>query len=186
MLSKERQLVRELEIYPDYLSLEQMRKACHISKRKATSLIESGAVMGKKTGRFTCCYKIPKKSVVKYLLSLEESPETITVRHKTKAIGKQFEIPNRKIDALKKVYQNLISDWPDALNTQVLSELLGYEPGTIRQWVKEEYLPVSKVGRKNYIVKDDICSFMASERFRLLPAKSPQHIELEQQARKKL
>lgn len=168
------------------MSLEQFRTACHISKRKASELIRQGKVHGDKTGPFTCCYRVPKAGVVQYLILLEENPEKRNNGCRELISGKQFEIPLNMQPKLTCYYITVLSLWPDAMPVKDVAECLGYLSLTVRKWISEEFLSPVKVGTRHFILKTDLCTFLATERFRMIPLKSAEHVALEEKAMKAL
>ena len=70
---------KELNKYPDIMSKEDMRKACHISKRTAQFLLQFNLIPHICTGKKTRCYKINKSDVIAFmidhnLMDLENKP----------------------------------------------------------------------------------------------------------------
>ena len=66
--------IKDLEQYGDILTKEQMRIVCHISKRKATRLLQIGLVPCVNTGKATHTYLIKKTDVLFYLRDREVNP----------------------------------------------------------------------------------------------------------------
>lgn len=55
------------EQYPDIISAEQLYRICHISKRKATWLLEHGVIPCQDSGKKTRRFKIRLEDVITYL-----------------------------------------------------------------------------------------------------------------------
>ena len=72
MIPDYEQILRE---YPKYMSLEQMRLVCHISKKTARLLLQNGLVPCKKTMKKTHTYKIKKTAIIEYLIQRGITPE---------------------------------------------------------------------------------------------------------------
>ena len=53
-----------LEKYDDILTVKELRKVLHISRKLAYSLLQSGVIVSRKIGRI---YRIPKSAVIDYL-----------------------------------------------------------------------------------------------------------------------
>ena len=60
---------------PEIMNKEQMRKACHISKRTALYLLQFKLIPNETTGKKTRCYKIKKSDVIAFLLDREINPD---------------------------------------------------------------------------------------------------------------
>ena len=60
---------------PDILTKEQFYKLCHISKKTARFLLESGKVPCTNSGKKTRCYRIRKTDAMAYLQDREICPE---------------------------------------------------------------------------------------------------------------
>lgn len=63
--------------YPEVISKEQVYRICHISKRKATWLLENGIIPCKDSGKKTRRFQVRTIDVMNYLLTLEENPQKI-------------------------------------------------------------------------------------------------------------
>ena len=74
--SKYQTRLRDLSVCPSVMTLEQFRKACHISKRKARKLLMSGEIPCEITDRKTWKYRIRKEDALNYLMAgpLESKP----------------------------------------------------------------------------------------------------------------
>ena len=68
-----------LKDYPPIISKDQLYRICHISKRKATWLLENGIIPCEDSGKKTRRFKIRIIDVIQYLETLENSPEQIVV-----------------------------------------------------------------------------------------------------------
>ena len=68
-----------LKDYPPIISKDQLYRICHISKRKATWLLENGIIPCEDSGKKTRRFKIRTVDVIRYLETLENSPEQIVV-----------------------------------------------------------------------------------------------------------
>ena len=68
-----------LKEYPPVISKDQLYRICHISKRKATWLLENGIIPCEDSGKKTRRFKIRTVDVIRYLETLENSPEQIVV-----------------------------------------------------------------------------------------------------------
>lgn len=58
--------------YPEYISLDQFYKICHIAKRSAQYLVQHGIVPAVDTGKRTWRYQIAIADVIAYLQQRDE------------------------------------------------------------------------------------------------------------------
>ena len=74
-----------LDQYEDILTKEQMRIVCHISKRKAMYLLQSGLIPCINTGKKTHTYLIKKTDIENYLRDREVNPWRYAVSYPKQA-----------------------------------------------------------------------------------------------------
>lgn len=60
--------------YPEIISADQLYRICHISKRKAKWLLDSGYIPCQDSGKKTLRYKIRLEDAIAYLRTLETAP----------------------------------------------------------------------------------------------------------------
>lgn len=70
---------KELEQYPEIMNKEQLRKACHISKRTAHYLLQFNLIPHVCTGKKTRCYAIKKRDVIDFMINREINPSRYIV-----------------------------------------------------------------------------------------------------------
>lgn len=70
---------KELEQYPEIMNKEQLRKACHISKRTAHYLLKFNLIPHVCTGKKTRCYAIKKRDVIDFMINREVNPSRYIV-----------------------------------------------------------------------------------------------------------
>ena len=125
------------ESYPEIISADQLYRICHISKRKAKWLLDSGRIPCQDSGKKTRRYKIRTDDVVSYLRMLETAPETVAA-----PVG-LFNSKSKRINPIAQIDINdfqhfLYRIWamePDALTPKDIRPLIGYSPSTIGQWI---------------------------------------------------
>ena len=64
-----------LKSYPPVITLEQLYQICHISKRKAKWLLETGRIPCQDSGKKTRRFKIRTEDVVTYLTERTSNPD---------------------------------------------------------------------------------------------------------------
>lgn len=151
--------------YPEIISKEQVYQICHISKRKATWLLENGIIPCKDTGKKTHRFQIRTIDVVNYLRKLEGKPPTSIIpinRPDQDKQGKAYpitQIPEQKIR--KKLYTSW-AEFPDALTTKQISQLTGYSTSTIRQWILKKKLRSICCSDGRRVAKQWLIEFIAA------------------------
>lgn len=116
------------ESYPEIISADQLYRICHISKRKAKWLLDSGRIPCQDSGKKTRRYKIRTDDVVSYLRTLETAPETVAA-----PVG-LFNSKSKRINPIAQIDINdfqhfLYRIWamePDALTPKDILPLIGY------------------------------------------------------------
>ena len=64
--------------YPATLTLDEMRKILHISKRKASYMLKNGYIPCEDSGKKTRNFRIKLKDVIFYLEDIDDYPEKYT------------------------------------------------------------------------------------------------------------
>ena len=176
-----------LKEYPETISMDQLYKICHISKRKGKWLLEHGVIPCKDSGKKTRRFKIKIKDVIKFL-EMQEA-------------GKLKNMPPPGIFASKspikkphyvKVNPSAFSallkgQWklkPDALNPDQVSELLGYTTTTISKWIKTGWLKAVPYRRSYLIPKEWLIFYLVETVNDNQSYKSEKHIKLIQQCQR--
>ena len=170
-----------LEEYPETISKDQLYKICHISKRKASWLLENGVIPCVDNGKQTRRYTIKIKDVVKFLEKQEA--------------GKLKKLPpsgifasknaNRKTNYIKVAPSDfaalLKEQWrlkPDALSAEQAAQLLGYTTTTIAKWIKAGKLKAIPYQRGYMIPKEWLVRYLADTVNDNRATKSEKHMRL--------
>lgn len=179
--------LEELKHYPDVLNKEQFRSVCHISKRTALYLLQSGLVRAHHTGKKTHSWLIRKEDIISYAEQYEDNPFVFTAPEKWYIYGKSNvqEPDNSRVPrgeefeaATKKYYTNLLENEKDVLTTQDIVRITGYSTPTICRWVhrgklKSHFAYVEKY----YIPKVFLFSFLCGDFYNYIVRKTPEHIK---------
>ena len=167
---------------PDYLSKEQVRKLCHISKETALYLLQSGKLPCLYSGKKTRCYKIKKEDVIAFLEDRYKYPGFFKAPENWYSTGRMpSERALPKIDAgedFRDCYRFLLKDYPDVLNAAVISEITGYGKKTVNNWCKKGLLQHVTTGNRNLIPKIYLIDFFCSPAFSSITRKSKWHINV--------
>nr|WP_319489722.1 helix-turn-helix domain-containing protein [uncultured Caproiciproducens sp.] len=174
-----------LDEYPEVISQDQLYRICHISKRKATWLLENGYIPCQDTGKKTRRFKIQITDVIEYLTRLEDSPECLLTPPGIFSSGIKYRPRHRaevQLDA-DKFMEMLKKKWgsfPDALTVVDVIKLTGYCQTTISEWLSKEKLFGVWYRNKYLIPKDYLIEYMATKAHRI-HQKSKKHMNLIQQ-----
>ena len=171
----------EWDKIPDVISKDQFYRICHISKATARHLLISGKVPCVNTGKKTCCYKIKKTDVQKYLMKRDLFPEAYSVPagwYCSKDKKAEEALPPESLKDMNKYYYENLADYPDVMTTVQLHEFTGYAKATIHKWCSKGQLKSFKKGSAYFIPKVFVVEFFCSIHFRAINQKSDLHIQL--------
>ena len=151
-----------LKGYPNYMSLEQMRVACHISKQTARRLLQSGLIPCKSTDKKTHTYQIKKTAVIKYLKQRDITPEKFAFRKGSSTLActkVMSKIDNSVVDRGNPASPD---DYPDVLTIRQAAALSGVAQTTINEWVKKKQLKAFRKKYTCYIPKLALIEYLQS------------------------
>ena len=147
-----------LSEYPEKISIEQLYRICHFSKRKCKWLLENGYIPCEDRGTKTWRFVIRTVDVVKYLTLLDTDVNrappagifsAVPMQQREKALLER--IPEGKIQRL---LRDRWKDQPDALSISDAALLTGYSKPIIRRWIAEHRLKYVLVLNEIIIPKD--------------------------------
>lgn len=169
--------------YPVAVKKEQFYQICHISKRTALVLLETGLVPCLNSGRKTRQYTILTKDVVAYLIDREHNPEKyrLPVGSYCKNRGHWQPRPERTIstallgDHAESFYQALLEPYPDVLSVFQVAEGTGYDNKRVNQWCHSGKLRYFNISGRFQIPKISLLEFMLSGQFKGIRYKTEQH-----------
>ena len=177
--------------YPDTITKEQMYQICHISKRTALYLLESGLVPSQCTGKKTRKYTIATVDVIAYLIQRESEPDKFTPPdgwYKPNGKINQIRIASivpplspECIERMRELFIDILTPYPDLLNVSDIVEITGYCSTSVVNWCEKRYIHRFLIRRKYLIPKESLLDFMISERFRKISVKSEKHRSLIEQ-----
>ena len=165
---------------PDVITKDQLYRICHISKSTALYLLQSGKIPCEYTGRKTRCYKIKTEDVIAYLENRKVFPESYSAPagwykgEYTVQMGEQ--ISQIVLEHLRLYYIELLSDYPDVLTTQVVSEIISYGKTSINNCCNQGYIKFFQKNNVNHIPKVYLAGFFCSTYFRTTTRKLPRYI----------
>lgn len=177
-----------LEEYPETISMDQLYKICHVSKRKAKWFLEHGVIpcedSGKKTRRFT----IKLANVIVFL----EKRDAGKIKKMPPPGIFASQHPNRSTNYVK-VGSTAFSaflkcQWqrePDALNVEQAGKLLGYTASTVTKWIRNGKLKAIPYQRSYLIPKEWLSKYLVQTVNENCGAKSQKHMSLINQCKGK-
>ena len=174
---------KELNKYPDIMSKEDMRKACHISKRTAQFLLQFNLIPHICTGKKTRCYKINKSDVIAFMIDREANPERYIVPGKYYKYGpaKAYKIrilPEMpEPDKMRRYYESVLKDKPDVFSVQDIMQLTDYNRRTVGSWIHEKKLRALVLPGRYMVPKVWLIDWLSSEAYNGFNRKTKKHID---------
>ena len=175
--SKYRDLLNE---YPETVQKEQFRIICHISKRTARYLLQSGLVPCVQSGKKTRNYTIKMKDVVRYLERREIHPEKYKLppgSYSGTYEPKPMLPESVTTEELRKYYIECFRNIPDIVSTREAAELTGATASTVARWIRTEKLKGLSLVPAFIIPKVNLIDFMASNAYLNMRMKSKRFFE---------
>ena len=173
-----------LDQYEDILTKEQMRIVCHISKRKAMYLLQSGLIPCINTGKKTHTYLIKKTDIENYLRDREVNPWRYAVSYPKQASATdRSRIKNTLyiVDVIQHqnmwtYYNNQLIPYPALMNVTQVKSFTGYGENTIRNWINKGILRYLDCIAGWRIPKTWLLQFLCSEYYNKISRKTPRHL----------
>ena len=168
----------------EIISLEQLYKMLHISKRKAAWMLQNGIIPCEIRNTPTHKYSVRKEAVLAYMAKSDrerrkEIPVGIFNAKKTNNprrtespgsdCGGYFDDTNYKLRGkerarFKEMFEKLLSAVPDTLTVDEVGELTGYNRTTILRYTRKKYIFAVNIMGKLYISKDSIINYLATDK----------------------
>ena len=133
-----------LDEYPEYITKEQLYRICHISKKSAQNLLESGEIPCIDTGKKTHRFLIAAVDVVDYLRRRDSEPK-----------------PEPDAGVAEQI-RSALALYPDVLSVMQVSAITGRYPQTVTKWCRSQYIKSYSSGGKNHIPKASLTDFLIS------------------------
>lgn len=169
------------ERYPEVISMDQLYRICHISKRKAKWLLENGIIPCKDSGKQTRRFQIYLEDVISFLerrdagLLQGDIPVSIF-----SSGGRTLEQPRQILDsgALAAFLLERWADAPEVLTVAQTASLCGYGPSAINRWARDGLVEAVSYRGHNLIFKESLADRLASYEGQTISARSELHEEL--------
>ena len=168
----------------EIISLEQLYKMLHISKRKAAWMLQNGIIPCEIRNTPTHKYSIRKEDVLAYIAKSEhEKRSEIPVGifnakktnnpRRTESLGSDcggyfddthYKLRGKERARFKEMLEDLLSAVPDSLTVDEVVELTGYSRKTILRYVQRNYIYAVNIMGKYYISKHSIINYLATDK----------------------
>ena len=160
--------------YPAVISKDQLYRICHISKRKATWLLEHGVIPCKDSGKKTRRFQIYTADVVNYLITLENEPQKVAIPAGIFTNDKNREKKKSPLTRLThaELKRHLCLRWnsePDAVTITQISKITGYNMQTVGQWISKGKLQYVSCPDGRKVAKRWLIQFMTDYILALIP-----------------
>lgn len=165
-----------LKQFPEYVTKEQLYKICHISKRTARYLLQSGIIPYIDSGKRTRNYKIAMTDIVTYLQNREIMPEKHRMPTTRKAKVDIILDSPEVIKELQEYYEMLFANYPDVVSTAQASEMAGYSTHSLMRWLNAGDIKGFKRWSTYLIPKVCLIQFMVGIRYRTIRNMSEKQI----------
>ena len=182
----------------EIISLEQLYKMLHISKRKTAWMLQNGIIPCEIRSTPTHKYAIRKEDVLSYMeKSAREKRSEIPVGifnakktnnpRRTESQGSDcggyfddthYKLRGKERAMFKEMLEDLLSAVPDTLTVDEVVELTGYHRRTILRYVQRKYIYAVNIMGKYYISKHSIINYLATDKAFRNTQKSEWHGEI--------
>ena len=161
--------------YPEKISLEQLYRIVHMSKRKAKWLLDNKVIpcndSGKKTRRYTMyledvilylqkCSKLQIKDLAPNgIFSSNPTPRSRKI-DEFEELYTYLEFPEHR-EQLRQFYIKRLNGFPEALITLDVVEITGFSKSIVNDWIKKQHFKAYR-GKTNKIPKQYLIDFLCS------------------------
>ena len=161
---------------PETLSLEQVRKLIHISKRVAKELLDNEipCVVKAKT---THKYCVEKQDLIDYLGAHSGAHKLIDNTKKRTCYTRLFTstIPGPFKKRMAFYFTAEFAEYPELLRIRDVSNMIGYCKEQIGEWVNEGLIQYVTISNVRYVSKSNLITFLCTEDFDSVFRKSQWH-----------
>lgn len=167
--------------YPETISMEQLYRICHISKRKARWLLEHGVIPCQDSGKQTRRFFIRLEDVICFLeqwdagLLADIIPQGIFSSSSPHPVRPARQVLDET--GLCTYLLGCWENWPDMLTTRQASELGGYSVNALNRWWNLGQIQGVKYRNELRYSKESLACWLASAKGQSIAAPSQQHRE---------
>lgn len=163
-----KECARLLKEYPPVVTLDQVYRICHISKRKGRWMLENGVIPCIDTGRKTHRFQVKMADIIDFLEQRECGGVTLPTGIFSNRRAYRKEAPPMLDERRFREY--LEREWaalPDALTACEVAGLLGYHRTTVNSWATGAKSRLGKLPSIHYFgetvfAKEHLIAFLAS------------------------
>ena len=167
--------------YPETISMDQLYRICHISKRKARWLLEYGVIPCQDSGKQTRRFSIQLEDVICFLEQRDAGllddviPQGIFSSESSHPVRPARQVLDE--DGLCVYLMKCWEDWPDMLTTRQAAELCGYSVNALNRWRNLGQIQGVKYRNQLRYFKESLACWLASAKGQSIAVPSPQHRE---------
>lgn len=169
------------EEFPETISMDQLYRICHISKRKAHWLLENGIIPCRDSGKHTRRFSIRLEEVIRFLELRDTGVLEEVIPHGAFSGGSSRPVcPARRELDEERLCAYLLEcwqDWPDMLTTRQTAELCGYSLTTLNRWWSRGQVKGVKYRNELLYSKESLACWLASVKGQNIATLSKQHRE---------
>lgn len=165
------------EEYPETITMEQLYRIAHISKRKANWLLTNGVIPCEDSGKQTRRFKIRLDDVIHYLQRVQDRTLNVSIPSGIFASGAMSKPPREYMDC-DDLKEQFLADWydvPDMLTIKQASEISGYVGTSILRWVNQKQVKGVLYHERYLISKESLAEFLSSKQGQDIVQKSEIH-----------
>jgi hypothetical protein len=164
------------EEYPETISMDQLYRICHISKRKALWLLEHGVIPCEDSGKQTRRFRILLEDVINFLTRRNAGELDAVIPHGSFSSGSHSE-PYTYLDseALFSLLIDRCQDAPDMLTVKQAEALCGYGTTTMNRWLQLGHVRGVTYYGVNLISKESLAEYLSSPEGQRISVKSEAH-----------
>lgn len=159
---------RLMKEYPPVVTLDQVYRICHISKRKGRWILENGVIPCVDTGRKTHRFQVKMADIIDFLERRKSGGVTLPSGIFSNRRAYRKEAP--PIVDERRFREYLEREWaalPDALTAYEVAGLLGYHRTTVNSWAAGTKSRLGKLPSINYFgetvfAKEHLIAFLVS------------------------
>ena len=169
--------------YPEFITMDQLYRICHISKRKARWLLENGVIPCEDSGKKTRRFKIKLDDVIEFLelrdAGLLDDVMPVGI-FSSDEYGYPPRQPRTRLDngALQAFLLDCWVDAPDMLTIPQTASLCGYSVTTLVRWFQKEFFAGIRYRGMILSSKESLAEWLASDRGQSIQQQSTTHQEL--------
>lgn len=158
------------ELYPEFISKEQLYKICKISKESAKWLLDNNVIPNKSNGKQTRRYKIALLDVINYLIQRDITGKTSVPKGvknfvKKHTLLEEQQIPDEVKNEIRIFFKDKLRTMPDLLTISDLITITGLSKSWLNKCMAEGILKSFKNKGRNIVPKEYVLEFVSSKRY---------------------